>query len=115
MGRPAASAEDLPIVAFLATWLHAESVTPDEILKFVQGAARLRQLRVLVGHTTQRMNERNAPLADVREAILTATSASPSDDGPGRWLLIGGIDLDGDPLSVVVKVTGPAVWVVTTF
>lgn len=90
-------------------------MSPTEALTFVQGAARLRQLRVLVGHTTQRMNERNAQLADIREAILTATSAAPSDDGPNRWLLSGGVDTDGMKLSVVVKIAGPAVWVVTTF
>lgn len=90
-------------------------VTPDEVLRFVQGAARLRQLRVLVGHATERMNERNAPLADIREAILTATSANPSDDGPGRWVVNGGVDTDGMSLTVVVKIGGPAVWVVTAF
>lgn len=91
------------------------AVTPDEVFRLVQGAARLRQLRVLVGHTTQRMSERNAPLADIREAIFTATTIRPSDDDVGRWVLAGGCDLDGDPLSVVVKVSDPAVWIVTTF
>jgi hypothetical protein len=90
-------------------------VTPDEALKFIQGAARLRQLRVLRGHTTQRMTERNAPLVDIREAVLTATSIVVTEAGPDRWLLSGGVDIDGMALSVVVKVSGPAVWIVTTF
>jgi len=61
------------------------------------------------------MNERNAQLVDIREAILTATSATQSDDGVGRWLVTGGVDTDGVKLSVVVKIDGPVVWVVTTF
>jgi hypothetical protein len=90
-------------------------VTPDEILKFVQGAARLRQIQVALGHPTTRMQQRKAQLEDIREAILTATSAVISNDGPDRWSIVGGRDLDGDPLTVVAKVSGNVVWVVTVF
>jgi hypothetical protein len=90
-------------------------VTPDEILKFVQGAARLRQIRFAIGHPTARMQQRKAQLEDIREAILTATAATPSDDGPGRWVIGGGRDLDTDTLTVIVKLSGNAVWVVTVY
>jgi hypothetical protein len=90
-------------------------VTPDEVFGFVRGAARLRVLRVLGGHVTARMNERNVQLSDIREAIFTATSIRPSEDGPNRWVLSGGADLDGHSLTVVVKVSGNAVCIVTTY
>ena len=61
------------------------------------------------------MKERKAQLEDVREAILTATAATPSDDGPDRWVISGGRDLDNDALTVVVKKSGNDVWVVTVY
>jgi len=61
------------------------------------------------------MEQRSVQLEDIREAILTATTIDISDDGPNRWVLSGGSDLDGDPLKVVVKLTGNTTWVVTVF
>ncbi len=90
-------------------------MTPEEVLKFVQGAARLKQIRFAIGHATARMQQRNAQLEDIRETILTATSAIPSDDGPDRWVIGGGCDLDSDPLTVVVKLSSNNVWVVTVY
>jgi hypothetical protein len=104
-----------PGLAFYASYSHTGLVTPDEILKFVQGAARLRQIRVALGHPTTRMQQRQAQLEDIREAILSATSAAIGDDGPDRWVIGGGRDLDGDPLTVVVKLRENTVWVVTVF
>lgn len=88
-------------------------MTPDEILKFVQGAARLRQIRFASGHPTARMQQRKAQPEDIREAILTATAATPSGNGPGRWVISGGRDLDSDALTVIVIVSGNVPWVVT--
>jgi Domain of unknown function (DUF4258) len=61
------------------------------------------------------MKERKAQLEDIREAILTAKAAVPSDDGPERWVIGGGRDLDGYELTVVVKLSGGNVWVVTVY
>ena len=102
-------------LAFSASHLHTSIVTPSEVLVFVQGAARLRQIRIALGHATARMSERSAQLEDIREAILTATNITSSDDGPDRWVISGGRDLDGDALKVVVKLSGNTTWVVTVF
>jgi len=101
-------------LAFYASHRHTSLVTPSEVLVFVQGAARLRQIRIALGHATARMSERSAQLEDIREAILTANNITSSDDGPDRWV-ISGRDLDGDALKVVVKLSGNTTWVVTVF
>ena len=40
---------------------------------------------------------------DVEEAVRTATAAAWQPDR-GTWKLTGGMDLDGDPLTVVVAI-----------
>ena len=50
------------------------------------------------------MQERIATRADVREAVRTADVAVRSDDGPNRWMLCGGADLDDCELRVVISV-----------
>ena len=87
----------------------------DEALEFAKGAARVRQLRIVGKHVTDRMNERQVGREDIVEAVRTATTARASPDGPGRWIISGGVDLDRDDLSVVVKIDGNCVWVVTIF
>ena len=86
-----------------------------QALELAKGAARVRQLRFVGPHVTGRMSERQATRDDVVEAVRTASSAAVSDDGPGRWVIKGGADLDGDELSVVVRIDGNCVWVVTIF
>ncbi|MBN1608274.1 MAG: DUF4258 domain-containing protein [Polyangiaceae bacterium] len=86
-----------------------------QALEIAKGAARVRRLRFVGPHVTDRMNERQATREDIVEAVRTATTATVSTDGPGRWRIAGGVDLDGDDLSVVVRIDGNFVWVVTIF
>ena len=51
------------------------------------------------------MEERGAVLADVQNALLTATRASWQSEH-GSWKVVGGIDLDGDGLDVALEFTG---------
>jgi len=78
-------------------------VTAAEALRTARAAADANRLR-FTRHATERMQERTATHADVREAVRTADTAVPSDDGPNRWLLCGGGDLDECELRVVVAI-----------
>ena len=49
---------------------------------------------------------------DVRNALAGATSATLQDNG--RWEITGGVDLEGIPVTLVVKVFG-GLLVVTLF
>jgi hypothetical protein len=51
------------------------------------------------------MEERGAVLADVQNAILTATRAFWQADHLS-WKVVGGVDLDGDGLDVALELTG---------
>ena len=59
------------------------------------------------------MQERGATQEDVGEAVKTASAALPDQERINRWQLIGGRDLDGDELNVVIAVDGNTVTVVT--
>jgi hypothetical protein len=83
---------------------HTAGVTADEALKIARAAAEANRLRYSPIHALQRMQERLATQADVREAVRTADIAVRSDDGPNRWQLAGGADLDGCELRVVVAI-----------
>ncbi len=100
----------------VGAYCSARKVTADEVLKVAQDAAEGHRLRYSV-HATQRMQERQASQADVRSAVIAADVATPSDDGPNRWLLCGGQDVDGCELRVIVAIDGDTVWVtvVTVF
>ena len=63
------------------------------------------------GHALERMQERLVTHADVQAAIGSSDVAVPSDDGPNRWVLCGGIDLDDCGLRVVVAIDDGAVLV----
>jgi hypothetical protein len=54
-------------------------------------------------HGMKRLHERGASRWDVRNALCTATTCRPSEDGPGRWK-VPGKDEDGDDLLVVVVI-----------
>ena len=62
------------------------------------------------------MKERGAAPSDVLEAMLTSTQAvhDPPDE---KWKALGGVDLDGDKLTVVVvlNVHDESGFVVTVF
>ena len=62
-------------------------------------------------HAKGRMRERGARAEDVLSAILTAKVATQGDNG--CWKLSGGVDGDGDELSVVVNVECDPMRVVT--
>lgn len=55
-------------------------------------------------HALERMQERLATHADVHAAIASSDVAVPSDDGPNRWVLCGGCDIDDCGLRVVVAI-----------
>ncbi len=88
----------------------------DEAIKVAQDAAERQRLRYSF-HATERMQERRATQADVQSAVISADVAVPSDDGANRWLLLGGQDVDGCELRVVVAIDDGTVWVtvVTVF
>lgn len=81
-----------------------------EALERAQRAAD-RWLLYFTVHATERMQERLATHADVRHAVMTADLAVVSDDGPNRWVLCGGYDLDDCGLRVVVAIDGDTVTV----
>lgn len=78
-------------------------MTADEALYIAQAAAEADEL-FISDHAQARGAQRQATAADIREAILTADVAAPSEDGPNRWLLVGGCDLDGCGLRIVVAI-----------
>ncbi|MFH2007590.1 MAG: DUF4258 domain-containing protein [bacterium] len=67
---------------------------------------------VMSRHAEARMEERGASFADVRQALVSATSCHAQPDE--RWRIEGGCDGDGDALTVVVTFEGSVV-VVTLF
>ena len=72
--------------------------------------------RVLfTAHAREEMVNANVRQPDVVRAIRTAKTASPSEDGEGRYVLRGGVDLSGDELVVVAKEITPGVIVVTVW
>lgn len=64
-------------------------------------------------HALKCMRERGADRHDVKNALLTATSATWQDDHQS-WKDSGGVDLDGDDLRVAVDVEANVV-VITIF
>ena len=79
-------------------------MTNDEAL------AEIKRIAVIINrvqpnrHALLRMEERGAVLADVRNALLTATGAFWQVEH-GSWKVIGGVDLDGDGLDVALEFT----------
>ena len=56
---------------------------------------------VLEQHALDRADERRIGRRDLRNALSTATRATLQANG--RWLVAGGADLDGVPVSLVVR------------
>jgi Domain of unknown function (DUF4258) len=81
-------------------------VLPVDVLRIVHEHVARGRMLVYTQHALDRMARRNATRYDVRNALATCTTASASTDGPGRWKMTGGVDLDGDALSVVVALDG---------
>lgn len=68
---------------------------------------------VITRHANQRMNDRGATEPDIRKALLTATAAI-RQAGRGNWRVEGGVDTDGDDLTLVCDI-GVDVIVMTLF
>lgn len=75
----------------------------DEALAFAKQAAEGSRLFFTV-HALERMQERLATSEDVHAAIASSDVAVPSEDGPNRWILCGGYDIDDCGLRVVVAI-----------
>lgn len=85
-------------------------MTPNEVLSYVAGAARLRRV-VVIQHAWERMQQRRLKLNDLLNALQTAKTATfePDRGYDGRWLLSEGKALDGDALDVAVELDGEVV------
>jgi hypothetical protein len=59
------------------------------------------------------MRERGATQNDVAVAIMTSTAVLPDPQRLGRFRLIGGTDVAGDVLDLVIAIDGHVVTVVT--
>ena len=80
-------------------------MTDDEVLAEIKRIARvIRRIQPNL-HALQRMQERGAVLADVQNALLTASRASWQQEH-SSWRVAGGVDLDGDDLTVAIELTG---------
>ena len=79
-------------------------MTADDALRYAKDAADRDELYFRI-HASDRMQQRIATHADVRQAIMTADVAvESSKDGPDRWLICGGHDLDDCGLRVLVAI-----------
>lgn len=56
-------------------------------------------------HAIERMQERNATSGDVIAAILSSSKAAYQSDRE-NWKLTGGVDLDGDAMTLIVDFIG---------
>ena len=79
-------------------------------LKDVRGYAAAGRI-VVTRHASQRMAQRGAGEADVRNALTYAVTSLATPDG--RWKVTGP-DMDGDALTLVVTIEGGVI-VVTVF
>ena len=65
------------------------------------------------GHARKRMRERRVTFAGLRRALVTSTGCLSEE--VDKWLLSGGVDQDGDSLTVVCTLDGDGTIVVTLF
>ena len=86
-------------------------VTPAEVLVDIRGYAAANRIR-LTGHASLRMQQRGADFRDVRSALMTATACTLQDNG--SWRLDGGLDRDGEELTVIAAIEQGVV-VITVF
>ena len=82
------------------------------MLTRIHHAARYGRI-ILSLHAQEEAEEAGARWADIKSAILTATVAK--EQAEGRVRLEGGTDLEGEPLTVVVREVQPGLLVVTVF
>jgi hypothetical protein len=81
-----------------------------EVLGAVRRAANQRALRISP-HAVDRIYERGGQQIDIYSACLTASDAiwQPKQGRNGTWKLTGGVDTDGDDLTVCVVVENDVV------
>jgi hypothetical protein len=83
--------------------LPLESGVGDEkALREIKRLASLGRVRY-TDHAWDRMHERGAEPADVTEALLSSSEAVYQRDRR-NWKVVGGVDRDGDDLTVVVAI-----------
>jgi hypothetical protein len=83
---------------------------PDGVLDRIKHAARYGRVIPSL-HARARMQERNAEPRDVKNAIITATTAIEQEQAAVR--LEGGTDLDSVALTVVVREVQPGLYIIT--
>lgn len=92
---------------------HIEKTSPEEILRMARTAGQLRRFRTAEPHVRQRMAQRGATIKCLARALQTATAATHQAEND-RWRLEGGVDSDGDELTLVVALRDGVV-IVTLF
>lgn len=75
-------------------------MTPAEAVAEARRAGTTRRFVVSL-HARQRQGPRSVQLGDIAAALASATSASYQADRD-TWRIDGGLDLDGDELTVIV-------------
>lgn len=88
------------------------ALTPDAVVDIVRTAAVQYRFE-LSRHAREQMNKRNVSTEDVRHVLSSADIAAPGKTST-KWE-IAGVDLDGEPLTVVVAIVDPGVLIVTAF
>lgn len=86
-------------------------VSSEQALAEIRGYAAANRIR-LTGHASLRMQQRGADFRDVRSALMTATACTEQQNG--SWRIEGGVDRDGDDLTVVAAIEQGVV-VITLF
>ena len=94
------------------TWNHIQRTSPAEVLSMARTAGQLRRFRTAEPHVRQRLSERGATIKCLCRSLQTAKKATLQDNG--RWRLDGGVDSDGEELSLIVELRD-GVLVVTLF
>ncbi|MBL8605161.1 MAG: DUF4258 domain-containing protein [Myxococcales bacterium] len=84
---------------------------PEQALREIRRYAIANQIRYS-GHALLRMAQRRISRQDVRAGLVSATRCIPEPGG--RWHTMGGLDLDGVELEVVV-VFEDGLFVISTF
>lgn len=87
-------------------------MTPLEVLAKVRAEKAARRI-LISAHAQEQMMKRRVQASDVWAVIRTATDASQQDNG--SWRLLGGTDVDGQDLCVVISFDGGQTVLVTVF
>jgi hypothetical protein len=85
-------------------------VNDTKALAEIQRLAGLDRIR-FTRHAADRMDQRGAKRGDVRAALVSATAAFAQDRG---WRVEGGVDREGDDLTVIVDIEADVI-VITLF